>query len=172
MSQEFDRLLSKHKDAVYRQLFRMCGNHDDAEDVLVQSLLSAYRAIDSLRDEEHFQAWLVQIGRRTCGRLKKRDNARPVVGLDDLIERGLTLPNAPSPEDEAVDAELKRCVQNALEEVPPEYKEIYVLRDIEGLTGEETAARLGITLPAMKSRLHRARSLIREKIDALLTPDS
>ena len=75
---EFDQLMARHKDAVYRQMVRMCGNPDDAEDVLSESLLSAYRAMHQLSDEAAFQSWLAIIARRTCGRLKRREALAPV----------------------------------------------------------------------------------------------
>jgi DNA-directed RNA polymerase specialized sigma24 family protein len=65
-STDFDALTRQHKDSVYRQLLRVCGNHEDAEDVLVEALLKAYRHLNQLRDSEAFRAWLAQIGRRVC----------------------------------------------------------------------------------------------------------
>lgn len=166
MSPDFDTLVRPHKDAVYRQLLRMCGNHEDAEDVLVESMLKAYRALPSLRDEDVFRAWLVQIGRRTCGRLKKRDAARPVMGLDRLSELGIEISDDDTgPEQEVLEAETKKCVLAAFEQLPEIYREAYRLREIEGLTGEEAAAQLGITLPALKSRLHRARAELRAMLE-------
>ena len=61
---DFDELAEAHKDAVYRQMIRACGNREDAEDVLVEALLKAYRSLDQLRDQGAFRAWLARIGRR------------------------------------------------------------------------------------------------------------
>ncbi|MCW5947230.1 MAG: sigma-70 family RNA polymerase sigma factor [Fimbriimonadales bacterium] len=166
---DFDRLASKHKDAVYRQLLRMCGNHDDAEDVLAESLAKAYRALPSLNDSEAFQAWLAQIGRRTCGRLKRRDAEKPVVALEELEELGFqSRSRIDDPEAIALEQETKRCLLEAFDALPIQYKDVYRMREVEGLSAEETAKRTGLTTGNVKSRLHRARKLIRDSIDAML----
>jgi len=162
---DFDRLLSRHKNAVYRQLFRMCGNHDDAEDVLTQAMVDAFRSLSNLRDEEAFQAWLVQIGRRACGRLKQREARRPIIGLSELLNKGIEPAGSDRVDEQVAENELKECVATVLSEVPPPLREIYIMRDLEGLSGEEAATRLGLTLAAQKSRLHRARTMVRRKLD-------
>jgi RNA polymerase sigma-70 factor, ECF subfamily len=166
---DFERLAIQHKDAVYRQLFRMCGNHEDAEDVLVESLTKAYRALDGLESEEAFRAWLAQIARRTCGRLKQREKLRHALPLDALDAWGIELVSNEAGQDEILLADqMKACILRALESLPPIYAEVYQARDIEGLSAEETAGRLGLTVAAVKSRLHRARSMVRERIDRSL----
>jgi RNA polymerase sigma-70 factor (ECF subfamily) len=165
MNERYERLVQEHKDAVYRQMVRVCGNHDDAEDVLVEALLRAYQALDSLEDETAFRGWLAIIGRRVCGRLRKKEALAPLVALADA-ER------IPVPPDDLADhgdmASLKARLHQALDELPEEMRQVYMLRDIEEVSGEETADRLGITLAAMKSRLHRARALVREKMDVCI----
>jgi len=165
---DFDRLVAKHKNAVYRQLFRMCGNHDDAEDVLTQAMVDAFRSLNSLRDEQAFRAWLVQIGRRACGRLKQRESKRPVVGLSELLDKGIEPAAGIAVDQQAEERELKQCIASVLGDLPPKYREVYVLRDIDGLEGQAVADRLGISLASQKSRLHRARSLVRTMLDERL----
>jgi RNA polymerase sigma-70 factor (ECF subfamily) len=166
---DIERKLARHKDAVYRQLLRMCGNHDDAEDVFSEAMVSAYNASGSLRDEGAFRAWLVQIGRRACGRLKKREALRPGVALEALQALGIEFPSdEASPEQQALESELKNCVMTALEGLPETYRAVYVLAEIEGLTMQETADRLGITVANTKVRLHRSRAMLRKAIDAQL----
>jgi RNA polymerase sigma-70 factor, ECF subfamily len=162
---EYDRLVARHKDAVYRQMVRVCGNYDDAEDVLTDALLAAHRAKDTIRDDGAFQAWLSTAARRVCYRLKKREALRPrLLPLEDL---DLATP-APSAHEEAEQAAVKRCIQGALDGLPPEYREVYALRELEGISGEEVASRLGISVPAMKSRLNRAREKVRAALDAAM----
>lgn len=165
---DFDRLVARHKNAVYRQLFRICGNHDDAEDVLTQAMVDAFRSLESLRDEQAFQAWLVQIGRRACGRLKQREAKRPVVGLSELLSKGLEPSSAMAVDREVEEQELKRCIATVLSDLPAKYRDVYVLRDIEGLDGQTVSDRLGISLAGQKSRLHRARTLVRRMLDERL----
>lgn len=165
MVHDFDRLANRHKDAVYRQLYRMCGNYDDAEDVLVESLVNAYKAIDDLQDEQAFRGWLAQIARRACGRLKKRQALQPVINLAAMEEAGYELPDPDTPEASALHSETKGCIQTVINNLPDIYREIYEQRDILGLSAEEVRERSGLSIAAIKSRLHRARSMVRKGLD-------
>ena len=165
MSVNYERLVREHKDAVYRQMVRVCGNHDDAEDVLIEALVRAYQALDTLQDESAFRGWLAVIGRRVCGRLRKKEALVPLMALADA-ER---IPVPPDDMANRGDMEsLKARLHQALDELPEEMRHVYVMRDIEQISGEETSERLGISLAAMKSRLHRARALVREKMDSCI----
>jgi len=156
---DFDRLVRQHKDAVYRQMVRACGgSHEDAEDALAVALVKAYRAIDDLHEPERFRAWLATIGRRVCGRLKHKAALQPVVALSEEF------PDTAS----QIDGTFDSHVRDLVDQMPPGLKEVIVLRDLEGLSGEEAAAKLGISLAALKSRLHRARADLRSRIDACL----
>src|SRR6516225_8889323 len=88
---DFEGLANQHKDAVYRQLMRACGNREDAEDVLIEALLKAYRNVDQLQDAAAFRAWLAQIGRRVCWQLKQRDALMPILQLSSLEDEGVEL---------------------------------------------------------------------------------
>ena len=163
----FDRLVSQHKDAVYRQMVRMCGNADDAEDVLGEALLKAYRAMDQLGDEEAFRGWLAIIARRTCGRLKRREALAPVWSLAELADFGVEpTDTAHLPDIQAIEAETKSCLLAVIASLPPIYREVYEMRDVQELSAQESAEQLGISVAAVKSRLHRARALVRAGVDA------
>lgn len=162
----FDQLMARHKDAVYRQMVRMCGNADDADDVLSESLLNAYRAMHQLSNETAFQSWLAIIARRTCGRLKRREALAPVLRLAELSEHGIEpASDAPSMDSQLIEEETKACLLQVMAELPPLYREVYELRDVQDLPASEVAERLGISVAAVKSRLHRARALVRSGID-------
>jgi RNA polymerase sigma-70 factor (ECF subfamily) len=168
---DFEALANEHKDAVYRQLIRACGNREDAEDVLIEALLKAYRSLDQLRESAAFRAWLVQIGRRVCWQLKEREALLPLIQLSAMEDDGLQLPaDRPSAEVHAARSQMKALLQRAIESLPERERRVYELRDVEALGGEETAAKLNITQAAMKSRLHRARANIRKYMDAVLAP--
>ena len=166
---DFEALAVAHKDAVYRQLIRACGNREDAEDVLVEALLKAYQNLDQLRGDGAFRAWLAQIGRRVCWHLRARDSLVPIMQLSTLEHRGVTPADpSPSPEDAVARKRLRELLQEAVDALPPDYRHVYVMRDLEERSGAEVARRLGITLAAEKSRLHRARALVRAFLDARL----
>jgi RNA polymerase sigma-70 factor (ECF subfamily) len=165
---DFDRLAVEHKDAVYRQMIRACGNREDAEDVLVEALLKAYRHLGQLRDARAFRGWLAQIGRRVCWQLKQRESLMPLMQLSALEDEGRQISGREDTEAAAALGQMKRLLNDALDRLPAEYREIYQLRDVDELPGEEVARRLGISLAAMKSRLHRARTMVRQYLDERL----
>jgi RNA polymerase sigma-70 factor (ECF subfamily) len=166
---DFERLSRQHKDAVYRQMVRVCGNREDAEDVLIEALLKAYRSLGDLSAPEAFRSWLARIANRVCWQLRKREALAPLLQLSVLEEAGGELVDrSPSAEERAGAAEMKQLFMAALSSLPEDARAVYQLRAIEELSGEQTASRLGITLPAMKSRWHRARKLMRERLDAAL----
>lgn len=165
----FEELANQHKDAVYRQMLRVCGNHADAEDVLMEALLKAYRSLGQLREATAFRAWLGQIARRLCWQLREREAVAPLLQLSVMEDEGTELAS----KGEALDVELARqqmktLLWQAIAELPPDAREVYMLRDVEDLSGEEVSRKLGIGIPAMKSRLHRARQAVRERLDQML----
>lgn len=167
---DFEGLANKHKDAVYRQMLRACGNREDAEDVLIEALFRAYRHLDQLDEPEAFRAWLASIGRRVCWRLKRREAVLPLIHLSQMEEQGFEIPsNSPGSDAQWHAIEMKRQLESALAALPEDYRRVYEMRDIEDQPGEKVAEALGISVAAMKSRLHRARALLREKLDGLLT---
>ena len=170
---DFEALANEHKDAIYRQMLRVCGNREDAEDVLIEALLKAYCSMDQLRDSASFRAWLAQIARRVCWQLKEHEALLPLLQLSELEEVGLDPRDlTPAPEEIAAAAQMRQFLRDAVAHLTPEFREVYELRDIEELPGDEVAARLGISLRAMKSRLHRARSLLRERMEVALAKPS
>lgn len=165
----FDTLAKQHKDAVYRQMIRVCGNREDAEDVLIEALLNAYRHLDQLRASEAFRAWLAQIAKRVCWQLKERESLLPLMQLSTLEEEGRELAgNEPPPDVQLARQQMKQLLNDAVEALPALYRPVYQLCEVEDLRGDEVAAKLGISRAAMKSRLHRARDLVRIHLDAAL----
>jgi RNA polymerase sigma-70 factor (ECF subfamily) len=165
---DFEELANQHKDAVYRQMLRVCGNREDAEDVLMEALLKAYRSLEQLRGAEAFRAWLAQIARRLCWQLREREALAPLLQLS-AIDEGFEPVHPGEPQDMALArSEMKTLLWQAVGELPEEARAVYLLRDVEELSGEEAARQLGISVRAMKSRLHRARRALREKLDAAL----
>jgi RNA polymerase sigma-70 factor (ECF subfamily) len=163
---DFEALVNQHKDAVYRQMVRVCGNREDAEDVLILALVRAWRRLDQLADEGAFRSWLAQIGRRVCWNLRNREAVLPLLQLSGLPAGGDYLSAAETAMEARLDAaRMKQTLHGAIEALPEIYREVYRMRDIEEVPGDEAARRLGIGLASMKSRLFRARALLRERLD-------
>jgi RNA polymerase sigma-70 factor (ECF subfamily) len=169
-TRDFEALTRQHKDSVYRQMIRTCGNREDAEDVLVEALLKAYRHLDELRNSAAFRAWLTQIAKRVCWQLKAREALLPLMQLSTLEDEGREVPSAqPTPELILARSQMKQFLDDAVSSLPPQYRSVYRLRDVEDRPGDEVSRTLGISTAAMKSHLHRAREMVRLHLDAVLT---
>lgn len=151
----FAQLVTRHQASVYRLARHVAGS--DAEDVLQQAFLSAWQGVARFRGESSVRTWLLTITRNTALTRRVRVAREPIdpTPLDELgIRAGW---GGPNPEQLAVAAEQRERLSAALAALAPEEREILTLRDLEGLAGDEVAAMLGLSLAAMKSRLHRAR---------------
>jgi len=169
----FEALTRQHKDSVYRQMIRVCGNREDAEDVLIEALLKAYHHLDQLRESAAFRSWLAQIARRVCWQLKERDSLLPLLQLSTLQDEGLEIPETrPGPEQQFARRRMKQILDDAIASLPPVYRSVYEMRDIEDRPGDEVASQLHISRTAMKSRLHRARQMVRAHLDVSLAGET
>ena len=153
----FDVLVTRHQAAVFRLARAATPGAAAAEDVLQETFLAAWRAAGAFQGRSAVRTWLLTIARNEAwhhreraGRLRVDDRALPELG--EAAGWG-----AASPEAEVIRAERRAGLVRALEALAPEDREILVLRDLEELTGEETAAALGLSVAAVKSRIHRAR---------------
>ena len=147
-------------------MIRACGNRDDAEDILVDALLKAHQALPQLEDEGAFQAWLAMIGRRLCSKYKHRQSLRPLLSLSGFGGDEFDLPDQHADvEHEAEMETLRDCISEALTKIPERLREVYVLRELEGVPASEVARRLGLTVANVKSRLHRARTFVRHELE-------
>ena len=164
---DFEREIARHKDAVYCQMVRVCGDADDAEDVLMEALISAFKASDQLKDATAFRSWLTTIASRACIRLRTSKKSGASVSLDALVEAGMPVPMSPGSDGDVrlAQAEMHGCIVEVLDSLPEIYREVYDLREINGESAIATAKILDVSVSAVKSRLHRARKLVREGLD-------
>jgi len=170
---EFETLADQHKDEVYRQMLRACGNREDAEDVLVEALVKAHRHLGQLRDAGAFRAWLAQIARRVCWQLKQREALQPLLQLSVVEEEGHQIPSGEPPlEQQIALRQMSSLLHEAVDNLSEEYRSVYLLRDLEDVPAKEVAKRLGISVAAVKSRLHRARESVRNALDIAIQQPS
>ena len=166
---DIESLINRHKNAVYGQLIRTCGSHEDAEDALIEAMLRAYKASDQLQNEESFKPWLASIARRVCAKVKAKDRLKPVLELDALGESGYEPSSeTPNPEDETILNETKDCIRSSINILPESYRTIYMAAEINGWPLEKIAEHYEMSLPAVKSRLYRARVQVRKALDERL----
>ena len=168
-----EQLLANHEEQIFRFGLRMCGNEADARDVLQDTLLAAFKNLHEFRGESQLSSWLYQIARSFCSRSRRRTAGEPD-RLESLDQNdALAVPSEDrQPEALAHAREIGAVMQAAILGLSASEREVIVLRDIEGLTAEEAAAALGIEVGALKSRLHRARAELREKLAGVLEPES
>ena len=164
-----EALLARHEQKVFRFGLRMCGNEEDARDVLQETLLAAFRGVRQFRGEAQLSTWLYQVARSFCTKARRRGAGEPErhESLEGVAARGVSVP-ASGPDERAHAREMARVIQEALLALPEPQREVVLLRDVEGLSAEEAAAVVGIEVPALKSRLHRARLAMQERIAVLL----
>jgi RNA polymerase sigma-70 factor, ECF subfamily len=164
-----ESLLASHELRVYRFGLRMCGNEDDARDVLQETLLAAYKNLGTFRGDSQISTWLYQIARSFCIKQRRRREGQPVEHETvDALEVRQVASEVPQSDSRTHAHQLGALIQAAIETLPPEHREALVLRDVEGLSAEEAAEVVGIEVAALKSRLHRARLALREQLAAVL----
>ncbi len=153
----FDELIVRHQAAVFRFARAATAGPAAAEDVLQETFLAAWRAAGTFQGRSAVRTWLLTIARNQAWHQREREARLPMddVPLPELGEAAGW--GDENPEEGVLRSQRRECLVRALEALGPEEREILVLRELEELTGEETAAALGISLAAMKSRLHRAR---------------
>ena len=166
---DFDRIVEEHSNFVYNVALRMMGNPQDAEDVAQEAFISAYRAFERFRGESKVTTWLYRITvNAALMRLRKEKKARTLTqyGFDDVIVHDWS----DAPYRAASDSELGDKLREGIGMLPDDMKAAVVLRDMEELSNAEAAEVIGISVSALKSRLHRGRALLRKHLDKYLKP--
>ena len=168
-----ESLLERHEARLYRFARRLCRHREDAEDVLQESLLAAARGLRSFRGASSVSTWLYTIARSFCIKKRRRSVFAPAeLSLD--TEASLAARNVPDPArrpDEALEASrLEAALERAIAALDRPYREVLLLRDVEGLSTAEVAGVTGLSVPAVKTRLHRARGRLREALAPLMAP--
>jgi RNA polymerase sigma-70 factor (ECF subfamily) len=151
-----EQLLSRVERLVYRFGLRMCRNEDDASEVLQQTLLAMAQNVGDFREQSSLATWLYTIARSFC----LKAHRGPAAVAHPLDPLAVTV------------ADLERAVDDAIAGLGPEFREVLLLRDAEGLTAPEVATVLGLGVESVKSRLHRARLALRQRVAPLVAPET
>ncbi|MGQ9540406.1 MAG: sigma-70 family RNA polymerase sigma factor [Armatimonadota bacterium] len=177
-SRAFDRLVHRYQGQVLRAMTRACANPDMAADVLQEALIRAFRALPQFRGDASFATWLFRIARNLCVRKQQQMMAHPTISLDQILNededvsalmRQMIDFAAENPQQVVLAKELREKVWEAVDKLPANLREVLILRDMEDLSNQETAERTGLTVAAVKARLHRARALLREYLEEYLS---
>jgi RNA polymerase sigma-70 factor (ECF subfamily) len=170
----FEELVGRHEDKVYGLALRMTRSEADAAEITQDTFLSAYQHLGEFRGEAAFGSWVHRIAANNALMRLRRQRTLEVVNEDlagpEFTERG-SLAETPEADwsrradDKILDEELGRAIRQATDTLAEGYREVFLLKDVEDMSYEEISEMLGISVPAVKSRLHRARLALREAID-------
>ena len=171
----FESLVARHEDKVYGLALRMTRSEADAAEITQDTFLSAYQHLPEFRGEAAFGSWVHRIAANNALMRLRRQRVLDIVSDElagpEFTDRG-SLAEPPESDwskradDRILDEELGRAIREATDALPEGYREVFLLKDVEGLSYEEISEMVGISVPAVKSRLHRARLALREAIDA------
>jgi len=166
----FQELVSRYENKVYRLAIKLTRNESLAEEVLPEVFLRVYEKIDSFRGESAFSSWLYRIAANACFaklNLEKRHQHADLAEAMPQAEQSLhetQETGQQAPDQSLLSREALEVISKAIERLPEDFRVVLVLRDVEGLDNEEVARILDLSVPAVKSRLHRARLLLRKKL--------
>jgi RNA polymerase sigma-70 factor (ECF subfamily) len=167
----FEQLVRRYDRNVFRIAQHITHNREDAEDVVQDAFLKAYEKLDQFQGQSKFYTWLVRIAvNEALMRLRRVKPGRTVSLDEDVKTDEDTLPRevadwSPNPEQQYNQAELRDILSRTIQGLPTSFRTVFVLRDVEGLSTEETAEALDLSIPAVKSRLLRARLQLRERLN-------
>src|SRR3989449_4871706 len=166
----FEELIRRYDRNVFRIAQHITQNREDAEDVVQDAFFKAYSNLAQFQEQSKFYTWLVRITvNEALMKLRRRRPERTVSLDEDIKTEDDSLPReiadwSPNPEQQYTQAELREILSKTIQGLPPGFRTVFVLRDVEGLSTEETASALDLSVPAVKSRLLRARLQLRERL--------
>ena len=167
----FESLVRRYDRNVFRIAQHITQNREDAEDVVQDAFLKAYQNLGQFQGQSKFYTWLVRIAvNEALMRLRRRRPERMISIDEDVKTEEDSMPReiadwSPNPEQLYTHSELKDILGKTIQGLPPSFRTVFVLRDVEGLSTEETASALELSVPAVKSRLLRARLQLRERLN-------
>jgi RNA polymerase sigma-70 factor (ECF subfamily) len=172
-AEAFTTLLRQYDRYVFRVAFHITGNREDAEDVMQEAFYKAFSHLGQFQGNSLFYTWLVRIAVNEGLMKIRRREAEKKVSLDEPMDLGddTWMPREiedwnDNPEQRYAKTELENIVSDAVQKLPRAYRTVYLLRDVEGLSTEEAADLLQLSIPSVKSRVRRARLMMREQLNA------
>jgi RNA polymerase sigma-70 factor (ECF subfamily) len=170
----FEELIQRYSAKVFSLATRLTRNAEDAEEVLQDVFVTVFRKIAGFEGKSSFSSWLYRVTVNAAFmklRKRRQDHSVP---LEDLLNQQQHIPALNSQEHANVDNitirhEMLEALEEAIQRLPEEYRPVFILRDVDGLTSREVGKILDLTVPAVKSRLHRSRLMLRKRLDLLLS---
>jgi RNA polymerase sigma-70 factor (ECF subfamily) len=167
-----EALLAHHQARIYRFGLKMCRDPEDARDVLQDTLLAVARGVRGFRRDSSISTWFYTIARSFCIKKRRRSKFAPAVerslDSDASLEAARLVDPSRRPDEALAGQQIEAALEQAIGALDPRHREVLLLRDVEGLTAPQVAEVLGVSVPAVKSRLHRARLFVRAQVAPLL----
>jgi RNA polymerase sigma-70 factor, ECF subfamily len=175
----FDRFVEVFRSKIFQYALMMCGHREDAEEVAQDTLFKVFENFDQLREPQRVRAWVFRIARNACYMKRRKSVFAPTqeLSIEDFLphseqdggHRRLEIADwSALPDDQVLRSELRDVIQKAIQGLPEIYRAVILLRDVEELSTDEAAQVLDISPESVKTRLHRARLAVRQKLDGYL----
>jgi len=163
----FEKFVEHFRSKVFHYSWMMCGRPEDAEEVAQETLFKVFENIDQLREPERVRPWVYRIAKNACLMQRRKSVFAPAheLSLDELSPAIEISDGNEPPDADLLRSELRAVLDRIILEMPPPYRAVVLLRDIEELSTEETAQILDVSTDVVKTRLHRARTAMRQKMD-------
>lgn len=161
------QLVKNYEQTIYNFAFKICRDREKAENIMQETFYSMVKNINQFDRKSKLSTWLYRIVANHCLMLARKEKTKQFVSIDNddsLYEDKYTADYSRLPTKYTENNELKKVLDDAISKLSPDYRMIFLLRDVEGLSTEETAAAAELSVPAVKSRLHRARAFLRNEI--------
>lgn len=165
-----EELVNRFERRIYNHALRILSDPSEAEEVLQDTFLNAFKNIDKYSSDGGFDRWLYKIATNNCLMRVRKKKAQPTVCLDEPLQLGDSSIQtevadwSTQPDQALLNDEVKELINKAISQLPEDHRVVLLLHDIEGLSNNEIVDVLGLSLPAVKSRLHRARLFIRSEL--------
>ncbi len=168
--ESFAEIISRYETKVHNLAMRLTRNPEDAEEVLQDVFITVYRKVGSFEGKSKFSSWLYRITVNAAFMKLRKKKQEKAISLDEVItsieNQPITQPTAfgARADSLAIDNEVRGALEGAIGRLPEDYRAVYVLRDVDGLSNKEVSDILGLSIPAVKSRLHRSRIMLRKRL--------
>lgn len=164
----FNKLIKNYTQMIYSFSFKVCRNEEKAKNTLQDTLINIYKSLKTFDGKSKFSTWVYKVVTNNCLMLRRSEKANKLISVDELQKDSTSDYLFANPHDlpskETLNEELKSKLDEAIKKLPLKYRLVFLLRDVEGLSIEETKKVLNLTVPVIKSRLHRARNYLKKEL--------
>jgi len=164
----FNKLIKNYTQMIYSFSFKVCRNEEKAKDTLQDTLINIFKSLKTFDGKSKLSTWIYKVVTNNCLMLKRSEKTNKLVSVDDLQidydSDKVFMSHHESPSGKTLNSELKVKLDDAIKKLPIKYRMVFLLRDVEGLSIEETKNILNLTVPVIKSRLHRARNFLKNEL--------